>query len=380
MKNDFLMIKDNRKRLFEMMNRVAGMPLDEVDWEGAFSDVSKECISVEELKNYFNKVLSNQELPSTERTKPLLMIHNKAIPFDEKGEIDVEVFIKNITEYPPEIISQNEKMGKSTGENSITFNIGIPALRGLIYDIESKQFYIVNTCPGAGTCARICYARRGRYAFMPLIFQKQTRILNLLLNYPDKFEKILKRELEVLAIKNSNKKVMFRWNDAGDFFSKKYFEIATRITQQLKQEGYNFGSYAHTKMGDVYNLNDPNVMLSFSTGASEKERSKVDISKAKTSEIVPSELFKDLFVRDKAHFATDFVGKLIPKDENSINTLKQRISDKFNVDINTLITYDELLRTPEGNEPKLNVMIMPKGEGDVAAQRKDVKRTFLLYH
>jgi hypothetical protein len=374
------MTKYTPQRLFEMMNRVGGMPLTEIDWEKDFGDVSKECISVEELKNYFNKVLTNHELASTERIKPSLMIHNKAIPFDEKGEIDVEAFIKNITEIPPQIISQNEKMGKSTGENSITFNIGIPALRGLVYDIEHNEFYIVNTCPGAGTCTKVCYARRGRYAFMPLIFVKQTRILNLLLNYPDKFEKILKRELEIIAIKNSDKKVTFRWNDAGDFFTKKYFEIAIKITKELQVDGYNFESYAHTKMGDFYNLNDPNITLSFSTDASEKEKSKVNIPKAKTSEIVPSTLFSDLFVREKAHFAVDDKGKLIPKNKDSINVLKQRISDKYNVNINTLLTYDEMLKTPIGSEKSLNVIVMPKGEGDISAQRKDVARTFLLYH
>jgi hypothetical protein len=190
----------------------------------------------------------------------------------------------------------------------------------------------------------------------------------------------LKHEIEVLAIRNNNKKVIFRWNDAGDFFTKKYFEIAVNITKELKNEGYDFESYAHTKMGEVYNLNDPNITLSFSTDANEKERSKVNISKAKTSEIVPSALFGDLFVRDRAHFTVDEKGKLIPKNNDSINILKQRISDKYNVHINTLLTYDEMLKTPIGDEKKLNVIVMPKGEGDISAQRKDVARTFLLYH
>ena len=61
-----------------------------------------------------------------------------------------------------------------------TYNIGIPALRGLVYDIEHKQFYVINTCPGAGACAKVCYARRGRYVIQSNIFVKQTRILNLL--------------------------------------------------------------------------------------------------------------------------------------------------------------------------------------------------------
>jgi len=374
------MIRNNKQRLFEMMEKVGGVPLNEIDWESDFSDVSKECLSIEALKDYCNSVLVNQGLLGNKRKKGLLLIHNKAIPFDEKGELDVNTFIENITKMPPQIYSQNEKMEKSIGNNSITFNVGIPALRGLVYDIEHKKFYIVNTCPGAGACAHVCYARRGRYVLLTPIFIKQTRVLNLLLNYPDIFEKILKRELEIIAIKNKGKKILFRWNDAGDFFSKKYFQIAVKITKELKDEGYDFGSYAHTKMGDVYNMNDPNVLLNFSIDASEKERKKINLSTAKTSEIVPSALFTDLFIRDRAHFKTDIAGKLIPKDNNSINILKQRISDKFNVDNNTLITYDELLKIPESNEPKFNVMIMPKGEGDVAAQRKDVKRTFLLYH
>jgi len=374
------MIDGSKKRLFEMMERVAGMPINEIDWEGEFSDVSKECIDAETLKTYFNKVLSNQKLDSTKRTKPLLMIHNKAIPFDEKGEIDVDAFIKNITENPLQIISQNEKMEKSMGENSITFNVGIPALRGLVYDIDNKQFYIVNTCPGAGTCAKVCYARRGRYVLLPQVFVKQTRILNLLLNDSIKFEKILKRELEILAIKNSNKKIVFRWNDAGDFFAKKYFDIAIKITKELKEEGYGFESYAHTKIGKFLNLNDPNITLSFSTDANEPEKNKIDLSTAKTSEIVPLSLFNDLFFKERAHFLTDNNGKLIPKNKNAIEILKQRISDKYNVDINTLLTYDEMLKTPISNESFWNVIVMPKGEGDISAQRKDIKRTFLLYH
>lgn len=376
-----MMIKDTRQRLFEMMNKVGGMPiLTEIDWEGEFGDVSKECISVEALKDYFNKVLKNNELYIKKRTKPSLMIHNKSIPFDENGEIDVEAFIKNITEYPPQIISQNEKMSKSSTDNSITFNIGLPALRGLVYDIQNQEFYIVNTCPGAGACANVCYARHGRYAFIPAISQKQTRILNLLLNHPDDFKKLLLHEIEIIAIKNKGKRLFFRWNDAGDFFTKKYFQIAVEITKELKERGFNFESYAHTKMGDIYNLNDPNVILNFSVDATEKEMKKVDLTTAKTSKIVPLNLFKDLFVRNKANFVVDNNGKLIPNDENSILTLKQRIADEFNVDINTLIMYDDLIKIPEGNVKKYNVIVLPKGQGDIAAQRRDVQRTFLLYH
>jgi hypothetical protein len=42
--------------------------------------------------------------------------------------------------------------------------------------------------------------------------------------------------------------------------------------------------------------------------------------------------------------------------------------------------YDDMLKMPVGDEKKWNVIVLPKGQGDVAAQRKDVQRTFLLYH
>lgn len=380
MKNDFKMIRDTKQRLFEMMGSVAGLPINEIDWEGEFSDVSKECLNIEALEEYLNNVLANQKLSSDKRTKSLLLVHNKAIPFDEKGEIDVQAFIDDITKTPSEIISQNEKMEKSSIDNTITFNIGIPALRGLVYDVDENKFYIVNTCPGAGACIRVCYARRGRYILNTPVFKKQTRVLNLLLNEPDFFEKMLKHEIEMLLRKNKGKKVLFRWNDAGDFFSKKYFQIAVNITKELKDKGYNFSSYAHTKMGDIFNLNDPNVLLSFSVDAAEKERKKVNLFSAKTSEIVPSTLFNDLFMKKGPHFLTSDDGKMIPNDENSINTLKQRIANKFNVDINTLIMYDELIKIPESGEKKYNVIVLPKGQGDLAAQRSDVQKTFLLYH
>lgn len=368
------------QRLVEMMHKVGGMPINEIDWEGEFSDVSKECLSDEALKDYLNNVLANQRLPSDKRTKTPLLVHNKAIPFDEKGEIDVEAFIQNITRMPDQIYSQNAKMEKSDADNSITFNIGIPALRGIVYDIENKKFYVVNTCPGAGTCARVCYARRGNYVLLPNVFGKQTRILNLLLNDPELFEKMLRHEIELLIWKNKTKNVFFRWNDAGDFFSKRYFKIAADITKTLQDKGYKFESYAHTKMGDVYNLKDPNVTLNFSVDAAEKEKKKVDLSQAKTSEIVPKELFSDLFLKDRAHLKVDDKGKLIPASSDSLDVLKQRIADRFNVDINTLIMYDEMLKMPVDDERKWNVIVLPKGQGDVAAQRKDVKRTFLLYH
>ena len=144
--------------LFETINRIkqnSGMlvfeaDINEINWEKDFQDVSKKCINPSELAAYLNKVVTNSQQKPNKREKLALdkpYIHSKAIPFDEEGEIDVNEFIKKMTEMPNSIISEggNEKMKKTSDENSFSINMGIPALRGLVYDIENQQFFIVNT-------------------------------------------------------------------------------------------------------------------------------------------------------------------------------------------------------------------------------------------
>jgi hypothetical protein len=360
--------------------------LNEIDWEEDFADVSKKCITGAALVEYLNTVLDNYEKKPKDREKlspDKPYIHNKRIPKTASGEIDIDAFIKNITSMPNKLISINDKMKKSTDGGVISVNIGIPALRGLVYDIENTQFYFVNTCPGAGACATICYARKGSYVLYPDVFVNQTRILNLLLNYPARFEKLLKNELEVVAVKNPDAVIEFRWNDAGDFFTKKYLQIALNITKELKAEGYNIKSYAYTKMGDVVNLSDPDMVVNFSTDANKRERSKIkNIEDKKQAETVPKELFDDLYVKDssKRNYELDSKGRPIYAREDGAEILKSRLGLAYNVDPQTILTYDELIKTPEGEPLQYNVMIAPKGEGDIGAQRADVKYSFLLFH
>ena len=388
------MNKNKDVLLFEEITRIKMLSgemiteseLNEIDWENDFSDVSKKCITGAALVEYLNNVLDNYEKKPKDREKLGLdkpYIHNKRIPKKASGEIDIEAFIKNITAMPNKLISVNAKMEKSSGDTFISVNIGIPALRGLVYDIENSQFYFVNTCPGAGTCAVICYARKGSYVIYPDVFVNQTRILNLLLNYPERFKKLLKNELEMIAVKNQNSSIEFRWNDAGDFFAKKYFDIALSITKELRADGYSINSYAYTKMGDVVNLNDPDMVVNFSMDANKKQTGRVkDLGKVKKAEIVPKELFDDVFVKDEKNrnYLVDDKGKPIYKNESGPEMLKSRFGLKYGVDPTTILTYDELLNTPEGEPLQYNVMIAPKGEGDIGAQRPDVQYSFLMFH
>jgi len=361
--------------------------LTEIDWSEKYNDVSKQPMDLEKAKEYLAKVVGNCKLKPTDRKATALdkpYIHAKKIQQTEDGEIDIESFIADITKMPAAILSVNTKMEKSSDENSLSVNIGIPALRGLVYDIAEKMFYVVNTCPGAGSCALICYARRGSYVMFPDVFVKQTRVLNLLLNYPERFEKLLLRELESFALKNPEKEVQMRWNDAGDFFSTEYYAIATRITKSLKAEGYNVKSYGYTKMGDIVNLSDPDVTINFSDEANKRETGKVkDLQNSKKSVIVAKNVFDDLFVKNAKNrkYETNEKGRVIFKNgQNGANELKNRLGKLYNVDPSTILTYDEMLNMPEGEPLSYNVIVNPKGDGDKGAQRNDIKTSFLLFH
>jgi len=53
---------------------------------------------------------------------------------------------------------------------------------------------------------------------------------------------------------------------------------------------------------------------------------------------------------------------------------------QIKIDPDSIITYDQMLKIPEGPQPKWNVVIFPAGHGDRAANRLDVINSFLMFH
>ena len=378
--------------LFEMESNIfthlinEQLQLDEIDWSGDFADVQKKCIEPKQLGDYLNDVLSNRAAKPADRKEfglDMPYVHGGALKTDELGEIDVPDFINKITQLPRSIVSGNMKMQKSTTDNLLSVNVGIPSLRGLVYDIDEKKFYFVNTCPGAGGCATVCYAKKGSYVMFAAVFVNQTRILNLLLNHPEKFYQILKHELEIVCIKNQGTEIAFRWNDAGDFFAKKYFDIAIQITKELNTAGYKFKSYAYTKMADVVNADKPdNFIVNFSDDANKRQTKQVDVANTKKSVIVPKAVFSDLLAKDGTgrNYLKDANGRVQFKSAGGLDILKDRLAQTYGVDKNSIITYQEMLAIPENSGKTYNVIVMPSGDGDISAQRSDVQITFLLIH
>jgi len=344
--------------------------LNEIDWEGDFSDVKQVCMKTEDVVDYLNKVRANAPLDTKDRekfSKDKPYVHAKST-FFKKGEtiVSIDDFIKNITTPPNSIISSNEKIMKSGGPHEYVFNTGIPALKGIVYDEDKNTFHYVNTCPGAGSCALVCYATKGNYIRYPQAYDGMTRRLNYLMNHPAEYEEQMYNEIkdkaeEFKAFEGYKAKIIIRWNDSGDFFTQKYVDIADSVINRLKEDGYNVDSYAYTKVADV--AKDAGFDTTFSVGANKRQEKQMDLTKHKKSMIVPKDLFKDLDFNRIADEAK----------------LKERVAKFFNLNKNYVISYDDLLTIPKGDVPKWSVIVVP-GDGDDAAFRKDVDTILLTFH
>lgn len=366
--------------------------LNEVDWEDKFSDVAKKCVTPDSLVADMNAELERLDTPSKDREKrrldkPIYTRGNIEKIRAANGELDVERFKALITAPPPNIFDQNPKMEKTDkGKAQLTVNTGIPAITGIIWDEAGQEFYKINTCPGAGECKLVCYARKGFYGMNDGKSLKLIRRLNLLMNNPDEYYNMVMDELEPLAMKLKRQgrrsgediQLVIRWNDAGDFFTDSYYKIAVEATKELLDSGYNVKSYAYTKQGKYMDLSTSDFIMNFSRGANKREMSKVDINKVKQSVIVPKDLFKNIFQTKGAHYIKDEKG--MPQFvDGGEEELKKRISMNYNVPTNNLLLLDELPNT-EGEQLQYNAIVLPTGDGDIAAQREDVKITFLLFH
>jgi hypothetical protein len=343
--------------------------INEIDWEKEFKDTLKTCVPPKELVDYLNRVIANRGKKTKDREKfsatlPYVHAKSKLIRGDE---VDVDDFAKQLIQRPKTLISQNTKMQKSALPNEFYYNTGIPAFRGIAYDIKNDKFYYINTCPGAGSCVKICYARKGNYIRYPDVYDAFTRKLNFLLNFPEQYEEQLYKEIkkkceEHNALEDYENTVVIRWNDSGDFFTKKYVTITENVISRLKREGYKVFDDAYTKVADVAKTSKIGS-VSFSTGGSKKELEKIDTKKQKLSMVIPKDLFKDLDTN-----------KISNKEE-----LKKRVAEFFNLPIKNIITYNELLKMPESKNKKWHVIVTPEN-GDNAAKRLDVKTILLTQH
>jgi hypothetical protein len=324
------------------------------------------------------------------------------IPVDtvmaETAVLDVEKFKSLLVKEPSKIFDRNPKMEKGDkGRNQYTINTGLPAIKGIVFDEDDNEFMHINTCPGAGDCQLVCYARGGFYGMNNGKILKLMRRLNLLWNKPKRYYQKVMEELiaaassiqspkanwdfddfENTSTRNEGPQLVIRWNDAGDFFSETYFKIAKSATLQLVKLGYDVKSYAYTKQAKYIDLAGDAMIMNFSKGSKPSELAKVDLEKVKYSDIVPSEVFKQVFVYKGAHIQVDNNDVPIFK-QGGRELLKQLMSKEYNIPMERLKYQDEL-PSKESEFFQYDVIVLPKGDSDIGAQRNDVHKTFLLVH
>lgn len=352
--------------------------LNEIDFEETFKDVMlMKTLTIPEAEEYFRQLAEGCERSKNEPKVPPSAFIDK-----EDGKFSMDKFMKSIRLEPTKIITEDNSKLELDG----TVGVSIPALRGLVYDEEKKVFYFVNTCPGAGECVNFCYAMRGRYLYEGP-YMKHTRTLNLLLNDPERFEEKLLNELKSFAkVEFVNgekvKTIKVRWNDAGDFFAKKYMDIAKDVTRKLANKGYKILSYAYTKTALAANTEfeddiKDNFVMTISSDVNPREAAKmVNVENKKIQVTVPKELFKNIFVKKDGKYVFG------ENPEEKEKLLKSVISLTYKVPYESLLMQDELLKITEKpeNKFKYNVIVKPSGEADIGAKRMDVRVSFLCIH
>jgi hypothetical protein len=246
-------------------------------------------------------------------------IHNKSIDsiriLDDKGNEYTKIVDGNKIPYdlnklrdlistrPEKMLSQNMKAKHSSGDFEVVWNLGLPALRGLIIDESdpNRPFVITSTCPGAGSCINVCFAMKGGYVQYENSFLKLNRMLNYLINDYDGFRNQLISEINSLyngfsktaSREKTTFQLLIRYHDAGDFFSPAYVDLAEDVANHFAEQKIPIIFYAYTKEPSAYKKLDklPNFILNFSEGSRYKINSiftdeDEDYKKTKLSVIV----------------------------------------------------------------------------------------------
>ena len=356
--------------------------LSEINWDDIeLSDVNARCMSLDAVKDWFNSEIARYD--NKEKAAKNMPRVSKSIMIKVgEHELNIKQFVTLLTTPPKTNFDEGEKSKHSGTEDILTINTGIPALRGIVWDKDKGEFYIINTCPKAGACAIDCYALQGFYILCEGKNLKLAQRLQLMMEDPETYYTLAYREAEIYAFKanRDNKILEIRWNDAGDFFSERYFKLALKITKTLLSNKYKVKSYFYTKVGKYVELGEKlGFEVTFSSGGIDKTP-----TASKQSVIVPFSVFKHhLFSTRGRGYEKDETGKAKIRD-NHKSLLKADIYNAYkeefpNITLNNILFTDELPRQ-EGNERKYNVIILPVGDTDSPAQRKDVSVIFLLKH
>ena len=151
------------------------------------------------------------------------------------------------------------------------FTWTIPALSARVSTDGTE--ILVKTCPNAGICANLCYARSGTYNFSN-VRRAHLAKLELLLNDLAGWEARMTEELRAKRYRGGK---YVRIHDAGDFFSPDYFHAWLRIAHATPDVTF----YAYTKEVElVKSVTLPsNFIIIFSMGGKQDALVNKDIDR-----------------------------------------------------------------------------------------------------
>lgn len=145
----------------------------------------------------------------------------------------------------PPLLTQNSEM-RTIG----AWNWTLPAWAGRLADGRTY-----NTCPSAGVCREICYARHGTYLW-PGVVAKHRYNLEFVLDDLPGWEEAMVRELHHPRFDGA----WIRVHDSGDFFSDDYTRAWLRVMRERPMTGF----YAYTKEVDRFRrLVEPEPPVNF---------------------------------------------------------------------------------------------------------------------
>ena len=153
--------------------------------------------------------------------------------------------------------SGNTKLKKTAAEFGVTiFNFSIPAGN----DKRTGKI----TCPFAGSCLSLCYAKKGMYRFGNVERALSDRYEA---SKKDNFVDLITDELSKVK---SKKQIYVRIHDSGDFYSPAYFEKWVKIAENNPLVRFYAYTKSHSFIRGKYILPD-NFDLIFSLGSKNDE-------------------------------------------------------------------------------------------------------------
>lgn len=178
-----------------------------------------------------------------------------------------------MTQKPRWLLSQNSDLRRQG-----IWNWSLPAWAGTLPDGRNY-----NTCPSAGVCAPLCFARQGAYRFPNVKARHEANLMMVLDDLPG-WEAQMTAEVQ-------HRRYQDRWvrvHDAGDFHSREYTEAWLRIMRAAPRVRF----YAYTKsvslFRDVVEPDPPeNFRWVYSLGG--REDHLIDLGSERHVDVFPDE-------------------------------------------------------------------------------------------